>query len=306
MGRVRPVTSAVIGCVLVLAGLHASSAGAANSTIYEDERGEESGAPDIQRVLVANDDSGRVTFRIEIPTHPTLTQDVRLRIWFSDGHPATGLTENGADGFVLVDGFLLEFGTAALYRCQDAVCIPTGYSTDGSLDFSYASGMTVTTGVGALGVRMDVSPHLSFSVEAGAGFAYDPVTRMFDFTNVRRDFAPSTPGSQWRYTVRVRPSALVARDLTTTPRAARAGMNLTVRLHVVAAETGETVTRGAVRCSARVGSSSLRATASRFVRQRATCVFRIPARATGKTLRGSISVSHAGRTVSRAFTRRIR
>jgi hypothetical protein len=298
---VRVVLGAVLAATLALA----ASAGAAGSMAYEDERGEEPGAPDIQGVIVSNDDRGRITFRIDIPTHPTLTQDMRLRLWFSDGIPATGLTDSGADGFVLVDAFLLGLGNAMGYRCQDSVCVSPDSGPDASLDFSYASGMTITTSVGALGVRLDLGGRLDFYVEAGAGYAYDPATGTFDLTNVRRDAAPAF-GGWWTYTVRVGPSALVARSLTTTPQVARAGERLTVRMHVVDADTGSTVRSGAVRCAARIGGSRLRARSSRFVGQRATCVYRVPARAAGQTLRGSVSVTLAGKTVTRTFARAIR
>jgi hypothetical protein len=306
LATVPLVVRLVVGVVLASAVVLAPAAGAAGSTAYEDERAEEAGAPDIQRVTVSNDDAGRIAFRVEIPTHPTLTRDLRLRLWFSDGHPATGLTDTGADGFVLVDGFLLDQGTAALYRCQDSVCIPTAYSTGSSLGFTYASGMAVTTGIGALGVRLAVSPRLEFWVEVGAGYAYDPATRLFDLANVRRDIAPSAVGSRWTYVVRIGPSALVARSLTTTPTRPRAGERLTLRMHVVSEDTGRTITSGEVSCAARIGGSRLRAVSSRFGSGRATCAYRIPARASGKTLRASISVTLAGKTVTRSFTRAIR
>ena len=38
-----------------------------NEKIYVDERGEDVGAPDITRVVVSNDDSGLITFRLITP-----------------------------------------------------------------------------------------------------------------------------------------------------------------------------------------------------------------------------------------------
>lgn len=302
-----------LGAALVVAAMTATAAGgsshglAANSATYADERNEDAGAPDIDTVVVSNDDIGRIVFQVDVPTHPSLTQDMRIRLWFSDGHPATGLTPNGADGFILVDGFLLDFGTAALYRCQDSVCIPTAYShEDSELGFSYASGARFTSLVEELGVRTEVSTRLDFWVEFGAGYAYDPATRLFDFTNVRRDVAPSRVGESWTYAVRVGSGVPVARLLTTTPRVVRAGERVTVRLHVVRDDTGATIRSGTVSCAARVGSARLRVPSGRFVEGRATCIFRIPSGATGRTLHGSISVVLAGKTVRRTFARRIR
>ena len=77
-------------------------------------------------------------------------------------------------------------------------------------------------------------------------------------------------------------------------------------MHVVAEDSGTTVRSGAVRCAARIGGSRLRALSGRFAGQRATCVYRVPARAAGKTVRGSVSVTLAGKTVTRTFARAIR
>jgi hypothetical protein len=302
-----------LGAALVAAAITAAPAGsspqrvAANSATYDDERNEDPGAPDIGRVAVSNDDTGRITFDIEISTHPSLTQDMRIRLWFSDGHPATGLTATGADGFVLVDGYLLDFATATLYRCQDSVCIPTVYSQDDpELDFSYAGGARFTSDAAELGVRIELSPKLSFWVEVGAGYAYDPATRQFDFTNVRRDGAPSGEGASWTYTVGAASAALGARTVTVAPRVVRAGGRVTARMHVVRTDTGATVTSGVVSCVARVGSVRLRPLSQRFTSGRATCAFNVPYGTKGRTLRGSISVDAGGASVRRTFARAIR
>jgi hypothetical protein len=280
---------------------------AENSATYADEHDEDPGTPDIGRVVVTNDDAGRITFDVEISSHPSLTQDMRIRLWFSDGSPATGLAANGADGYILVDGLLLAFGTAALYRCQDSVCVPTAYSrADAELDFSYARGARFASDVVELGVRIGLSPQLRFWVEVGAGYAYDPATRQFDLTNVRRDVAPSGAGASWTYTVGVGAAALRAQALTIRPRLVRAGERVTARMHVVRVDTGATVRSGVVSCVARAGSVRLRPLSRRFASGRASCVFSVPAGARGKTLRGSISVAVEEATVTRSFTRPIR
>jgi hypothetical protein len=310
---VIPGLRLALGAALVVA-IAAAPAGSAprrsaeNSATYADELNEDLGAPDIGRVVVSNDDAGRITFDIEISTHPLLTQDMRIRLWFSDGHPATGLATSGADGFVLVDGFLLEFGTATLYRCQDSVCIPTAYSqADSELDFSYAGGATFASDIVELGVRASgPGTKLYFWVEVGAGYAYDPATRQFDFTNVRRDVAPSRDGASWTYTVGVGARALRAQALTIRPRVVRAGELVTARMHVVRVDTGATVRTGVVSCVARAGSARLQPLSRRFTSGRAACDFRVPSGARGKTLRGSISVAVGEATVTRTFGRAIR
>jgi hypothetical protein len=120
----------VLGSALVLVAGFAppasSSPGAptTNGTTFVDGRGEDPGSPDITTVLVSNDDTGRLTFRVETPNHPALTEDMRIRVWLSDTDPTTGLSEGGADSFILVDAYLLGLGRAALYQCDGMVCSP--------------------------------------------------------------------------------------------------------------------------------------------------------------------------------------
>ena len=69
----------MLGSALVLtAGLAAAASGSPNTpttngATFLDGRGEDPGSPDITTVLVSNDDTGRLTFRVETPNHPALT-----------------------------------------------------------------------------------------------------------------------------------------------------------------------------------------------------------------------------------------
>ena len=94
--RLRSVLGAAL---LVCTALTVNASGApaapvANEKIYVDERGEDVRAPDITSVVVSNDDSGLITFRLLTPNRRRLTQDMRVRIWF---------TARGAQYFLLVD-----------------------------------------------------------------------------------------------------------------------------------------------------------------------------------------------------------
>ena len=120
----------MLGSALVLvAGFAPAASGSPNApttngTTFVDGRGEDPGSPDITTVLVSNDDTGRLTFRVETPSHQALTEDMRMRVWLSDTDPTTGLSEGGADYFVLVDAYLLGRSRAALYQCDGMVCSP--------------------------------------------------------------------------------------------------------------------------------------------------------------------------------------
>jgi hypothetical protein len=201
-----------LAAALVLAVLGAAVAGGApgvlatNSATYEDERGEDPLCPDITNVRVSNDDAGTIIVRVDVPTHPSLTEDMRLRVWFSDADPETGLSEGGADAFILADAYLLGLGRAALYTCRGSVCSPNwpDRPASTSLRFSYASGARFTFDADDLDIDTTLgSPRrLDFSV-VYSDVAYDPATG-FDLSHAHFEFAP-TQGEHWTYFVRMGP-----------------------------------------------------------------------------------------------------
>jgi hypothetical protein len=299
------------GLVLLFVFGTASVAGGAptrtstNATTYEDGRGEEAGAPDITTVSVSNDDRGNLTFFVSVPSHPDLTRDMRVRLWFSDGDPSTGLVPGGADHFVLVDGYLLGLGNAMFYDCTpDNVCSPADVR---GASFTYARGASFTLPADAFGIDPEQwgSTRVDFLAVVGAGYGYDPATQRFDFTNARVDQAPEDNG-YWTYTARIGPAALVANGVTTMPAAARAGKRLVVGMPVVRDDTRTAIRSGVVTCTARVGARRVATRPGRFVSRTAQCEFDVPQGTNGRTLHGSISVRHGTLTAQRSFVRTIR
>ena len=276
-----------------------------NAATYEDDRAEEAGAPDIATVSVSNDDRGNLRFFVSVPSHPELTQDMRVRLWFSDGDPSTGLTLGGADHFVLVDGFLLGLGNATFYDCDRSnTCRPADVR---DASFTYARGASFTLPADALGIDSEAwgSSWIDFSAVVGAGYGYDAATRMFDFTNARFDQAPSDNG-YWTYVAQIGPGALVAKRLTTTPAVARAGARLVARMPVARDDTGAAIRGGVVTCSARIGARRLPSRPGHFVERQAQCVFDVPPGTRFRTLHGSIAVSRGKLRAQRSFVRTIR
>jgi hypothetical protein len=266
---------------------------AANSAAFQDARGEEPEGPDITSVMVSNGDVGNITFRIEVPSHPAFTDDMRLRLWLdSDRNAATGLAEGpgstvGWDHYILWDRDLAP--DPRLFRCERSLC--TAGPVDPpqrTLRFSYAGGPRFTI----LAAELADTKRFRFFVEAA------------DYATGRWDFAPEL-GRSWDYDVRLAPERLLARHFSTAPPAPVAGETFTVRLTATESPSGAVVTQGRVGCAASVGGKAIRARAQGFVDRRATCVFAVPADATGKTIRGTIAVRFKGKTVTKAFARRI-
>lgn len=177
----------------------------ANRVAFQDARGENPEGLDVSTVVVSSGDAGLITFRIDIPNRPVLTDDMRLRVWVDSDHKiATGLRPSGESptGW---DYFLLwDRGTGrkdpSLYRCNGARCTGGGvHPPQRTLRSSYASGPRFTI----LDAELGSTKRFRFSVEAADGIVVDPTTRAPDVTNAHWDYAPAR-GRSWSYDVRRR------------------------------------------------------------------------------------------------------
>jgi hypothetical protein len=306
-----------------LAALAAATAGAAvgystsvrlaaESTTFSDAVGEDPTAPDIGTVVVSNDDSGLLTFRIEIPSHPELTEDLRIRVWLdTDADSETGM--RGADRFLLVDRWEFGLGEAALFACNGTTCsggkaLPT--RSGPPLRFAYRDGATLTVEAGDLGI---VGPQrIVFWIEAWSGIGFDPVTRRYDLTNARPDFAPDGAGRRLGY-----PSAegedswihdsgsMFVSSFSAQPARPRAGKTFRLLLGATRTDADAPLMTGTVSCSMKIAGTPLRPRSRGFVGTRAVCTFSIPADARGRTFQSTISVSSAGEKVTRSVSGRV-
>ena len=128
---------------------------------------------------------------------------------------------------------------------------------------------------------------------------------MYDFTNAHGDSAPDPPAKTWVYDVKLGPSRLLTDRFSTTPAKPVAGKTFVARLRVKRDDSGAFVTTGKVACSAAVGRARLPVRRSGFARGSAFCDWRVPASASGSTLRGSIAVTFSGKTAKKAFSLKI-
>lgn len=283
-----------------LSGKAAPQGVAANSTSYQDSSGENPAAPDITTLTTSNDDTGVVSFKVDIPNRPTLTQDLLLLIFVdTDANPQTGDPESlGADYVIQIFG-----GEAALFRWDGAdFTRRAGDPPATSLVFTYRGGVTVTISAAELGN----TKRFGFAVIAVSGIVIDPATGDLDFTNAVSDVAPAAGAGLYSYEVRITPATLVVRRLTPSPRVPTAGRPFTLRLVATRSDTGAVVQNGRVNCVGRVGNARLRAQVQRVVAGAATCTWNIPALARGKTFRGSVAVVFEGLRAAQSFSRNVR
>lgn len=290
----KTLSLAVVALAVILVA--SAPAPAAGNAAFQDAVGENPDGVDITSVLVSNDIAGLLTFRINIPGRPAFTEDMRLRVWFdSDSNRETGLTQAevaGRDYFILWDRDGVK-----LFRCGASSC--TSATPQRTLGHSYRGGATLTISADEIKAK-----RLKFAVVATAGVTYDPATRRFDVSNATLDYAPDRDRF-WSYTVRLGPSRLLAKSVSTTPARPQAGKRLSVRLAVTRDDTGALLSSGRVTCTARIGARPLKPSSQGFSRGRATCVFAIPPGTEGQSLRGLVNVAFAGRRVTKSFSRRI-
>jgi hypothetical protein len=304
---VRPLTRtgllvALAAAVVALptAATGGTAAPAANSQTYQDSVGENPAAPDITTIVVSNDDTGMIAFRINIPNRPTLTPDMyMLLVVDTDNNSATG-----APGFGGADYAMELFrGEINLFRWDGSNFTRRfGDPSAITLSYSYSRGFTVRISANELGRTRA----FRFYVQVVSGMVVDPVTGAPDFTNAVGDDAPGGGAGLYPYRVIIAPPQLLVRKLATAPARPAAGREFTLRLTTVRSDTGAVVQGGRVTCVGRAGNARLKPTTARVVGGAAVCTWQIPANAKGKTFRGSISIVFEGLRATRSYSSRIR
>ena len=103
---------AVGGAVIVVAAL-AGSAQAVNSQTYQDSLGENPDSPDITSIVVSNDDTGLINWKINISNRPALTQDMAIPIYLdTDQNANTGDKQSGGAEYAIE----LDPGQVTLFK----------------------------------------------------------------------------------------------------------------------------------------------------------------------------------------------
>lgn len=280
--------------------LSTQAAPATNSASFQDSTGEDPEAPDITTITVSNDDTGMITFRINIPNRPALGQDMLFEIWVdSDANASTGDPQLAGVDYVmqLVRGEINLFkwdGTDFTRRFGDPSAV--------TLSQSYQAGLTVKISASELGN----TKKFNFFVIAIGGLVVDPVTGEIDGANAHGDAAPGGGAGLYPYEVKITPATLVAKKLTASPAKPAAGKPFTLRLVAARSDTGAVVQNGRVTCAAKAGNKALKAQVARVVGGAATCTWAIPAGTSGKTFRGTVSVSFEGLKASQSYVAKVR
>jgi hypothetical protein len=262
----------------------------ANSQTFTDSTGEDPLAPDITTIAVSNDDAGMLTFKINMSNRPALTADMVVLMYLdTDQLATTGDTSTfGADYVIaLVPGEI----DLAKWNGTDYVAPPS----QSSVTFSYdATGATIRVSAAQLGN----TKALNFAAIVFSGIGTDSMGNP-DFSNAHDDVAPDSGHGVFPYQVLTK-LTLSVKAFTTGPKPAKAGKKFVASLAANESDTGGPVQAGTVACSATVGGKHLTATAHRVANGIATCSWLVPRNAKG-TLKGTVSLTVKGTTVSRPF-----
>ena len=303
-GLVLAIAVAVVALPTAASGALSETAAptlvATNSTSYQDSSGENSAAPDITTLVVSNTDAGLISFKINIPNRPQLTQDMLVLLFVdSDSNPQTGDPDSlGADYVIQIFG-----GEAGLFRWDGSdFTRRAGDPPATSLIFAYQGGIAITMSAAELGN----TKRLGFAAIVIGGVAIDPVTGDLDFTNAVSDVAPAAGSGLYAYEVKITPPTLIVKKLTLTPATPTAGRAFTLRLVAARSDTGAVVQNGKVTCVGRVGNARLKAQVQRVVAGAATCTWSLPPTAKAKTFRGSVAVVFEGLKASQGYAGKVR
>ena len=282
---------------VALAGLPSVASGdsaraRANTTTFPDSIGEDVNAPDITNVVVSNDDAGMITFQINIPNRPALTPDMFVLIFIdSDNNSTTG--DQGVEYAIELDP-----GSVGLFQWNGANYVQA--ASQASLTYAYASGAaTIRISANDLGK----TKAFAFAAIAFSGFALDANGNPDD-TNLKRDSAPDPGHGLFTYQVLTK-LVLTPTAFTLAPRPAKAGRPFSVSLAANENDTNAAVTAGTVTCAASIAGKRLVATAHALRNGIAVCVWRLPATAKGRIVRGLITLTVRGTSLTRGFSARV-
>jgi hypothetical protein len=252
-------------------------------TAFPDPAGDHDAAPDIGAVRVSDAKSGWITFAITTANYAVLPVQSAVVIAIdADDNPRTG--ESGADlQLSLVAGEIaLERWDGARWAQDD---LPTRARHRNSGNVVSIELHVSELGNGSRFRFTLLSADVNAAVQSGV---------------VAVDIAPDD-FSFWRYSLANRPALrLTATRLFARPVQPRAGKPFAVNLAVTRSDTGRPITSGSVGCRVRAAQSPVTAKGT-VVSGSGRCAFVVPPSAQGKSLRGTITVRVAGKTVAANF-----
>jgi hypothetical protein len=296
--KARLLTTLLVGAALVAmpaVALGGDTDRSTNTATFPDSTGEDAAAPDITGVTVSNDDAGLITFQINVSNRPALTPDMYFLIFVdADKNPSTGLADALGADYVIQ----LVPGAVDLYQWNGSNFVAA--PSQASLTFSYAA---TGPAIRISAADLNKTKAFYFGVIAASGFAVDAAGNP-DFTNEHRDWAPDLGHGFNSYNVLTK-LVLTVTAFTTAPKPARAGRAFSASLAANQNDTAGPVQAGTVNCAASIAGKRLVAVTHSVRNGVAICVWRLPATAKGRIVRGLVTLTVRGTSVTRGFSARV-
>jgi len=272
----------------------------ANKVTFQDSRGEDPAGPDITSIDVSNDNTGLISFKINVPNQSQLSGEKLYDILVdADANPATGDPGDqfSAPGAEYAVELFQQQANLFQWDGQTYSRSAAGPSQATLIFQDSPTGPTISINASELGN----TKKFSFDVTAISGLKFDDAGNL-DFSQAHADFAPDLTHGRFTFDVKVAPLKLLAKNFRVAPSRPRAGGVFAMSMTAVRNDTGAVIQGGTVKCLAKAGGGALGARTHKFVGKSAVCTWAIPASARGKVFRGSITVVFEGKKVTKTFS----
>jgi hypothetical protein len=303
MSRRFCLLASVVAVFAVATPAHASRTGPAsrlarasntNPATFNDSLNDSGTAPDIQSVVVSNDENGNYRFRINVNKLTLPSSTFVLLALDSDQNIATG--QSGFDYIIACDE---SSGGVALLRWDGSQYVAVAAASLSAND--NGAGVTLQINKNDLG-GVTTLQFAAESDDTSGGSLSSPG---------HFDSAPDT--GVWAYQQTSASAVGLAVAAFAAPKTVRAGKTLLVRMIAARTDTGDPVNDevgASVSCTASIGGKRLRLVGVGFIEgtspEQGACVWRVPKNARGKTIRGSITITFNGVTATHTFVSKVK
>jgi hypothetical protein len=294
---VAAVGAAILGVVWPVVGLASSGhATVTADSTFTDPTGDGGDGPDVTTVVVSDDSAGKITFTATIANRPTLGDEDGIQAYFDTDKSGS----TGGSGFEYEVGWiqghqLLMHWDGATFAEDKAKSFSASYK-DGQATFSIDKG------------DFDGATTFAFILITTGDTGDSSADRAPDGTDVwtyPTAGSPPPPGPPPPPPPGSPPAKVKLKTVKPKLLPAVAGKPFSVSMIVTDAKTGKGI-KGTVACLGKLNAKTFRASSHTVsANGKASCTWRLPASASNKILKGSITETYKRLKATRTFSTRI-
>lgn len=290
---------AVAGVAVLLGGLVVAAVAFAGPTFTDPVGDATGGSPDLTQVVVSNDLTGLITFKITsvapLAGGSLIGVDLDTDLSPANGAEYAVLAGIGGADMVKWDGkdYVDSGATILMTRSGNVLELKVKHADiGGGTRFGFAV-VSVIFDESDTAVGDDAMPD-------GGAFTYTLTlaqcgNRKDDDGDGKVDADDFGCASESDNLESDDPVTISVGKPVTAPAQPKAGKAVVVSVAVTRAETGRGIPSGTVKCAGRAGTKVLRGV-GKVAAGRASCAFKLPVGAKRKKVRGTITVTHLGKT----------